>query len=143
MSPSKKIFSEECEEDDLVEQIARKAAGLSYTSETDAPVDLFVGNTTDAVTRENLLSQVGIAANSPVETINFDDFFAPLTTIQNWFGRKEKSNAAKFARLRDLLKNNLEDLNVFKVGAIELDIYVVGLDAKNKLMGIVTKAVET
>jgi hypothetical protein len=32
---------------------------------------------------------------------------------------------------------------VFKVGRVELDIYVVGLDENGNLMGIKTKAVET
>ena len=143
MSLGKRDLKKKSKTNDLIERISQSVAGLSYTSESDAPVDLFVGNTADAVTRENLLSQLEISANSPVETVAFDDFFAPLTAIQSWFGKEEKASAAKFARLRDLLKNNLEDLNVFKIGAVELDIYVVGLNAESKLMGIATKAVET
>ncbi len=40
-------------------------------------------------------------------------------------------------------EKNLRNLKVFKVGKIQLDIYVVGLDAENRLLGIKTKAVET
>jgi hypothetical protein len=42
-----------------------------------------------------------------------------------------------------LLEGNLRDLRVFKVGRIELDIYVVGINSEGILMGIKTKAVET
>jgi hypothetical protein len=66
-----------------------------------------------------------------------------LTEIQDWFGDEEKETAQKFARLRELLEKNLRDLKVFKVGKIQLDVYVVGLDAESKLTGIKTKAVET
>ncbi|MCA1623686.1 MAG: nuclease A inhibitor family protein [Acidobacteria bacterium] len=34
-------------------------------------------------------------------------------------------------------------MKVFKIGKIELDVYAVGLNAENRLMGIKTKAVET
>lgn len=139
----KKKPKSELKKTELVEQIREASKGLYYTSETDAPIEAFAGSKADAVTQENLLGQIGKAPDSPVEERNFDDFFAPLTELQDWFGDEEKATAAKFAGLRDLLKNNLTDLNVFKIGSIELDIYAVGLDAHGNLTGIKTKAVET
>ncbi len=44
---------------------------------------------------------------------------------------------------KNLLEANLRDLRVFKIGEIQIDIYVVGLDVENNLTGIQTKAVET
>ena len=128
---------------DLTRRIKAAAANLFYISETDAPVELFAGTAAAAVTQEILLSQIGKPTDSPVETRNFDEFFAPLVALQDWFGDEEKANAAKFAVLRDLLKNNLQDLKVFKIGSIELNVYAVGLDAESKLTGIKTRAVET
>ncbi len=40
-------------------------------------------------------------------------------------------------------EKNLRDLKVFKIGKIQIDVYVVGLDAEDNLLGIETKAVET
>lgn len=130
-------------ENDLTKQIAQAVKGLSYMSESDAPVEVFKGSTTDAVTQENLLSQIGKTDNPPVKQQNFEDFFAPLTELQDWYGDEEKESAAKYSALRDLLKDNLKDLAVFKIGSIELDVYAVGLDAQSLLTGIKTKAVET
>ena len=62
---------------------------------------------------------------------------------QDWYGAEEKHNAERFARLQNLLEENLRDLKVFKIGRIEIDVYVVGLDQNNELIGIKTKAVET
>jgi hypothetical protein len=45
--------------------------------------------------------------------------------------------------LQKLLEENLEDLIVLRTGRIQIDIYVVGLDAAGNLAGIQTKAVET
>lgn len=127
----------------LRREIERISNGLYYISETDAEILPFSGAKADSVTKENFLSQMGNEPDAPVEERDFAGFFARLTKIQDWFGDEEKQIAARFAELKELLERNLKDVKVFKVGRIELDIYVVGLDADGKLSGIKTKAVET
>ena len=127
----------------LVSDIENASKDLFYTSETEAKILLFVGSQADAVTKENLLIQTKNESNPKVEEKDFTDFFDQLTKIQDWFGNEEKEIAAKYSGLSDLLKNNLKDLKVFKVGKINLDIYVVGLDTEGVLTGVQTKAVET
>jgi hypothetical protein len=128
---------------DLTEQIKSAAEGLWYISETDAEIFPFTGSKADAVTKENLLQQIGKPSDAPVEERDFDQMFERFVKIQDWFGDEEKANAAKFAALKSLLEKNLKDLKVFKVGRIDVDIYFVGLDAQGNLAGIQTKAVET
>jgi len=130
-------------ENSLKEKIKKACGGLYYISETDAEISPFVGSQAEAVTKEEILSQTKSASDATIEERNFDELIARLTEIQDWFGDEEKQTAQKFADLRGLLKNNLRDLKVFKIGKIELDVYVIGLDAENKLTGIKTKAVET
>lgn len=127
----------------LKDKIKTVCEGLYYISETDAEISLFAGREAKAVTKEEILSQTKSQSDATVEEKSFDELFARLTEIQDWFGDEEKQTARKFADLRDLLKNNLRELKVFKIGKIELDVYVVGLDEENKLTGIKTKAVET
>jgi Nuclease A inhibitor-like protein len=127
----------------LTEQIKSVAAGLWYMSETDAEILPFTGSKSDVVTKENLLNQISKPSDSPVEERDFNEFFARLTEIKDWFGDEEKATAARFAVLKDLLKKSLKDLKVFKIGKIQIDIYAVGLDANSNLAGIQTKAVET
>lgn len=134
---------EDSGENKLVEQIKNLCEGLYYISETDAEISSFTGGKANAVTKEEILTQTKISLDTPVEERNFDELFTRLTEIQDWFGDEERQTAQKFADLRDLLKNNLRDLKVFKIGKIELEVYVVGLDAESVLTGIKTKAVET
>lgn len=129
--------------DSLSEKIRKVSEGLYYISETDAEILPFAGTKAEAVTKENLLSQTGNAPDMPVEERDFTEFFARLTKIQDWFGDEEKRTAARFVELKKLLEENLKDLKMFKVGRIQIDIYVVGLDAEENLIGIKTKAVET
>lgn len=125
----------------LAERLRKVSKGLYYISETDAEIFPFVGEKAESVTPEIILKQT--EADAPVEERNFEDFFKRLTGMQNWFGEEEIANANKFSALKDLLEKNLRDLKVFKIGKIEIDIYVVGLDDQNILTGIKTKAVET
>jgi len=127
----------------LAEQIKNASEGLWYISETDAEIFPFTGSKADAVTKENLLAQIGKPPDTPVEERGFDEILARFIKIQDWFGDEEKATAAKFAALKSLLEKNLTNLKVFKVGRIELDIYFVGLDKEGNLAGIQTKAVET
>lgn len=131
------------EKKNLAEKIEKAVEGLYYMSETDAEIFPFFGEKSESVTAENLLEQIKQPKNAPVEERNFEEFFEHLTKMQDWFGDEETETAKKFANLRNLLKKNLKDLKVFKIGKINLEIYFVGLDTDGRLTGIKTEAVET
>lgn len=127
----------------LSKRIEKIAKGLYYISESDAEISPFVGEKAADVTKETLLSQTKNKPDAPVEERNFEDFFNRLTKTEDWFGDEETKSAKKFGELKELLEENLKGLKVFKVGRIEIDIYVVGLDRQGNLAGIKTQAVET
>ncbi len=131
------------QEDSLAKQIQEITADLYYISETDALILPFVGQQTLSVSREVILEQTENAPDPLVEERTFAEFFARLTEIQDWFGDEERKTAEKYLLLKKLLEKRLRDLKIYKIGKVQLDIYVVGLDAENRLTGIKTKAVET
>jgi hypothetical protein len=125
----------------LLAEIEKSTAGLTYISETDAPVKaVFVAGarSTDAI---HFISK-GTAAEI-LEARQPREFFDRLTTEKDWFGSREREIAKRFSELEKLLNENLCNLTVLRVGRIQIDIYVVGLDADGNLVGIKTKAVET
>lgn len=141
--PRKKNINENKVKNDLAKRIKKATKDLYYISETDSEISPFTGGRAASVSKEVLLSQTGNTVNSEIEERNFEEFFTRLTKIQDWFGDEEKETAQKFSDLKELLQKELKDLKVFKVGKIELDVYVVGLDAEGVLTGIKMKAVET
>lgn len=116
---------------------------LYYISETDADIFPFIGDKQKNLNSKTLLEQINQDLDTKVEEVNFEDFFRNLITLQDWFSHERIKMAKNFKKIKKLLQNNLRDLKVFKVGKIELDIYVVGLDKRNNLIGIKTKAIET
>lgn len=141
MSKGKKKTKKIARPETLAERIEKAARGLYYISETDAEIAAFVGEKASVADAETLLRQ--IKSIEPVEERDFEDFFRRLTEMREWFGEEETRNANKFNDLKHLLEENLRELKVFKVGKIEIDVFVVGLDKENVLTGIHTKAVET
>jgi hypothetical protein len=126
---------------DLLNEIEKSTAGLTYISETDASVTAVFVADAGTVDVSHFIPK-GTPAEK-VETRKPGEFFDRLTTEKEWFGERERNSAKTFAQLEKLLEENLADLTVFRIGSIRIDIYVVGLDADGNLAGIKTKAVET
>lgn len=127
----------------LRKQIEEACAGLLYPSETDAEILPFFGPRVGSGVREMLINTVSLKDGEVVEERSFEEVFERLTTIHDWFGEREKARAERFTKLRDLLNENLDDLKVVRIGRIQIDIYIVGIDAVGNLAGVKTKSVET
>lgn len=130
-------------ENEIFEGIKSLCSGLYYMSETDAEILPFVGGKVKKLTMEKFAEEIGVTDHSKIEERDFDSFFKRLVEIKDWFGEEEKKMAKRFSELRDFLIQNLSDLRVFRIGRIEIDIYVVGIDRAGKIVGFKTKTVET
>lgn len=137
----KKIKENLPEEKTFSQQIQEIVKDLYYISETDSEIFPFVGERAENISAETLLQQLG--RKDSVEERDFEDFFKRLTDMQEWFGDTETTAANKYSALKELFLKNLKDIKVFKIGKIEVDIYIVGLGAENIIAGAWTKAVET
>lgn len=60
-----------------------------------------------------------------------------------WYGDEEKAVAAQYRSLLTVVKKQLDNPKVFKVGERKLTIYVAGQDKGGGLAGLRTTAVET
>lgn len=128
---------------ELIDEIESLCKGLIYISETDARVVAFTAGIASEVTSLMLVKIADINSGSQCEEADFETFFDRLTAVHEWYTSEQKKNTKKFARLRDLLNANLSDLNVFRFGKIQIEIFAVGLDAEGNLVGIRTRSVET
>ncbi len=116
--------------------------GLTYVSETDAPLAVFT-SPAGLEGRDAILQHAGAKADTPVREIPFAAWFAQLTAEKDWFGDAEKGRAKKFLQLQKLLEEGLTDLKVYRVGTVQIDIYIVGESTDGRIIGVKTHAVET
>ena len=112
-------------------------------SETDAAIEPFEGGPAEAATAENLLAQIGAAGDAQVGERGFEEIFARLTRVYEGGSEEQAAKAGRFAVLKALMEANLTDLKVFKIGRVNVDIYMVGIDGEGNLSGVKTQAVET
>jgi len=127
----------------LVSGIRRLTEGLVYISELDAAIQVFIGEAGEETSGASILKQLGGNDDLPVEEVSFDQFFSRLTKTEDRYSDKEKQIVWRFRKLKEFLESNLDNLKVFRIGRVQIDIYVVGVDKKGRLIGIRTRSIET
>jgi len=127
----------------LRSRIEKACEGLTYMSETDSDVTPVSGKKVSSSSRKEILSAIGVAANAHIEIVNANDFFARLTSHKEWFTEQQKKNADRFGALKNILDEELDDLKVYRVGKIQIAIYVLGIDKDKNVAGVKMNAIET
>ncbi len=132
-------------EQNLEQTLTEAARDLLYPSESDYPFEYFAWDLSEGnpLTDAQVRKYTDRGADTPVKEVPFADFFDRLTQVKDWYGDEEKRTAEQFATLRDKLGQLLADLRVFRVGTVEIDVYIVGKSPSGKWVGLRTKSVET
>ena len=135
---------DEDDDDRLLDALAEACEGLRYPSESDAPFEPFLWGAvpegeaieervvTDAAKRRRKGRHRG--ASRRVEEVTAGHVFGQL---------EETEDAAGFKRLRRSIESLLTDVRVFRVGAVKVEVYVVGRTPQGNWAGLRTTSVET
>jgi len=75
--------------------------------------------------------------------LTLDDFFAIATQEEDWHHEEERETVKLFQNLVSVLKQKLSQLQVYRVGSIDISVYIVGVALGGGLTGLSTKLVET
>ena len=128
---------------DALDALADAASGLLFPGESDAPLTPYRWAGTAAPTPEALLQAEKRAPETPVETVEVADFFGGLTTPRAGASEAERTEAARWRALVALLGERLQDLRVYRVGAVDIDAFILGRDPAGVWLGLRTHLVET
>ncbi len=130
---------------DLMTQLKQACNNLLWITESEYPFEMFCwqDQTASDLTNQKLLELTHHSTDTIVKTDEFDSFFEPVTHLQDWYGDEEIATMKQYQKLVATLKQHLSNLKVYRLGEINLDIYVVGQTPDGYLAGIATKAVET
>lgn len=118
---------------------------LFYPSESDEPIEWisFKTSLSPPLTVSDLEFYQGLPPEVAVEEIAVDDFWLPITTMEDWYGEDEKAQVAKFLELKSLLESNLKNFQGFRSGQTEVDLYLLGQLNEKEWGGLKTKLIET
>jgi hypothetical protein len=131
--------------EDLIQQITAAMVELSWMSETDAPFDVmrWTDIPPSGLSREAVLNHARLSPEAPIEAISLGDFLAPVTQSQPWHTVEDAHRVKQFRGLQLLLEQTLTQLQVYRCGTVEIDIYVVGQAHDSRWLVLHTTAVET
>lgn len=128
---------------EIIDQLKAASRDLVFISESDYPFDVFLWEDLTSVTSEKVLQKTDHPQDTPVEIVPFDSFFKQATTVEDWQNPEEQETAKKFQALVLILKNNLSNLQVYRLGTIEINVYIFGQTSTGDLVGLSTLVVET
>jgi hypothetical protein len=130
--------------DEEILQMLREATdGLLFMSESDYPFELVSWGPMDEVTSDYLCREAGAAPGAPVQVMSLEQFFERAMSEPEWKGKQELVIARRYQALVRLLKENLDELRVYKIGEINIPVYILGRSNSGNWLGLSTRVVET
>lgn len=130
---------------DIPKKIKSLSQDLLWMSESDYPFDTFTWSNQEVkeVNEQNLLQKTHHSLDASVKVIDMENFFGRATDEKDWYDSEERETAKKYQALVETLKQNLDNIQVYKIGDVEIDVYIVGQLKSGDWVGLSTKAVET
>lgn len=128
---------------EILDLLRTAANGLLMMSESDYPLEIFLWEDAAPITPQKVIQQTNHPQDTPVEIVGVDDFFSVATTVYDWQGEEEKAIVQKFQSLLQTIKSSLKHPQVYRIGSIEIDAYIVGETPTGDFAGLSTKVVET
>ncbi len=126
----------ESDDQQLVKLLTEAVEGLLYMSESDYPFSVFVWHLPEPLTLQAVLAQAKLKKSTPASVIPWEQFIEPLLN-------PAQKTAERYQRLKALLTEHLEALQVFRLGKVEVHIYIVGKAGSGAQIGLSTKSIET
>ncbi|GAB1543394.1 hypothetical protein NUACC21_60680 [Scytonema sp. NUACC21] len=129
----------------MIEILQQASENLLFISESEYPFKVFLWQCEEQqdITPEFVLQKTGHPLDTPVAVVDMDDFFEVAIAEQDWHSPEEKAAAKKYQNLVKVLKANLSDIRVIRIGKININVYIIGTTSDGNLAGLSTQVVET
>ncbi|MCA1568683.1 MAG: nuclease A inhibitor family protein [Acidobacteria bacterium] len=130
-------------DEELFGALKEATEGLLYMSESDYPVEVVRWDGSEQLSPDYLRKVAGADSSAAVEESTMEELFRVPAGKQEWKGEAQLVEAQRYQRLRKLLEENLTGIKVYRVGEINIGVYVLGKSAEGNWLGVSTRAVET
>ncbi len=140
----------DAESDPLLERISSAAEGLFVMSETDSPLTpfrwprFFAEKTASDDTAAALRVVQKLPSETAVETVPLEKFFRKQVEPDDEDDEEIAEEKRRLAEMRDLLSKELEDTAVYRIGEVNITVYVLGhVPGTTDAAGVSADLVET
>ena len=130
-------------DEQLYAELKEATRGLLFMSESDYPFEVVRWEGVEEMSPEYLRAVAAEDATARVEERTITDFFRVAAGEQEWKGEAELALARRYQSLIRLFEENLKEVKVYRVGEIDIGVYVLGRSEEGNWLGVSTRAVET
>ena len=127
---------------EIIDRLTQATVDLLWSSESDYPFEIVTWSQGTQLTPEALVGDSD-DANPEIESMTLIDLFAPILAIEDWYEAAELAQVDRYTHLLQAIDTNLANVQVFRVGEVEITIYIVGKTAAGDVVGLKTHVVET
>jgi hypothetical protein len=127
---------------EIIDRLKQATTDLLWSSESDYPFEIVSWEPGIELTPTDLFSNI-YDTDLAIESIALTDLFEPVLTIEDWYEDAELALVDRYKNLLESINNNLSEVQVFRVGEVEIDIYIIGKTPISDIVGLKTRSVET
>lgn len=124
--------------EEIIDRLQQVTKDLLWVSESDYPFEIVTWDKGIELTSISLFKDVG-----NIESILLKDFFAPALLVEDWYETEELATVDRYKLLLETIESLLTQLKVFRIGSVEIDVYIVGKTPDGDVVGLKTIVVET
>jgi hypothetical protein len=130
----------------LRHELERACSDLVYSSESDRPFEFFFfplpgRNAPPSAT--DFARLIGKEDGERAEEKSLVDFLARHTATSDPYDSEAQRVRPRYEALMRTISTKLRGVRVYRLGRIEVECYIAGLDTHGNLVGLKTVAVET
>lgn len=131
--------------EEIISLLKDATNGMLLISEVDYPFEVFMwpGSSKISVSTENIHRLTKLSDDKAVEECDLEFLFRHVMVEKSWQNEEEILLTKRFQKLYGLLKSNLTDIKVFRLGRIEISVYIIGRTPSGELAGLSTQQFET
>ena len=122
--------------------LLKASEGLLYPSESDYPFQYFYNNQTASLPSPQQFTKLIGQQGQQVTQVDFDEFFNQLIKNQRALGA-DAAILKRYQFLRQVFKDRFTTLTVYRVGRIQVQVYITGVNSSCGMAGLKTISIET
>ncbi|MCY7369180.1 MAG: nuclease A inhibitor family protein [Chamaesiphon sp.] len=126
----------------IIDQLKQATTDLLWSSESDYPFEIVTWEPGIELTPTDLFSNI-YDTDLAIKSITLTDLLEPVLTIEDWYEQAELALVDQYTNLLDSINTNLSEVQVFRVGEVEIDIYIIGKTPTGDIIGLKTRSIET
>jgi len=130
-------------DEQILAELKQASENLLMMSESDYPFAVIRWEQMAEVIPDFLRREAAQPPGALVAVESLEDFFRAATTVHEGQSFEARQAVERYRRLVQVLRKNLRDARVYKVGQVNIPVYIAGRAPSGNWLGLSTRVVET